>query len=510
MSLLRPSAAGVLAVAALAAGCMSGSPPPQPTTAAAPAPQAPERAFAELLLDYGPELDYVDPGLAFTTQSWSLLWHVYLPLVTYRRAEGEAGARVVPALAEELPAISDDGLVYSFRLRAGLEYSDGRPVRASDVTYAVERLRRMQSPGAPWFEGVAELRADDRERTVEFRLRAADAGFLDVLATPLAAPVPRGTEPVEQAQAPIPSTGPYRVESFEPGREVVLARNGRFAPVPGVPPGNPDRIRADLRPAVMPRADYEPVGAPVPATHYVFMNSQLAPFDRLELRQAVNFAIDRGQLAAGLGGPAVPTQNVLPPGIPGHAPLALYDHDLERAQALVRRAGAEGEEVTVWASGTPASRRPARALVQTLGKIGLRAMYREVSPEEFFRVVAGRRATAQIGVTAWSAALPHPIVWFDALLHGDRIGEAPNTNLSYADVPDLNDRIESLRRQPLLTEDVAQAWAELDRLAMEAALLAPFANRQAADRFSERLDPGCVAEHPVFRVDLARLCVRES
>lgn len=490
---------------------MSGSQSQDVTTEpAAPVAALPERAFEELTVDYGPELDYLDPGLAFTTQSWSLLWHVYLPLLTYRHATGAGGAMVVPALAEELPAISDDALVYQFRLRAGLEYSDGRPVRASDVRYAVERLRRLESPGAAWFAEVEEIRADDEQRTVEFRLRAPQAQFLDVLATPFAAPVPQGTDAVEQAKRPIPATGPYRIERFSPGEEAVLVRNERFRPKPEIAPGNADRIRVDLGRAPLDDADYVPLASPSPSTAYVFMNTQLSPFDRLELRRAVSYAIDREALAASLPDGGEPSQNLLPPGVPGHLPLSVYEHDLQRARALVRQADAEGAEVTVWASAVPASRRPGRALVRTLRELGLRAGYREVPAEEFFRVVAGRQATAQIGVSSWSSPLPHPIVWFDALVHGDRIGEAPNTNLSYADVPELNDGIETLRRQPLLTDDVVQAWAELDRLAIEAALVAPFASRRVEDRFAERVDPACVQEHPVFRIDLAWLCLSDG
>jgi peptide/nickel transport system substrate-binding protein len=472
-----------------------------PETVVPPTVERPERAFAELRVAYGPELDYVDPALAFTTESWSLLWHVYLPLVTFRHAPGEAGAAVVPALAEDLPAISDDGLVYQFTLRAGLAYSDGRPVRAGDFEYAVERLRRMDSPGEGWFAGV-EVEADDGARTVEFRLPRPQARFLQVLATPLAAPVPRGTEPVEQVP---PATGPYAIERFAAGDEVVLGRNERFRPVPAVRPGNPDRIRGDLTGRAR-GADYAPARRPVPSVAYVFMNTQLPPFDRLELRRAVEFALDRAELAAAVGSDAVPTQNLLPPGVPGYARLDLYPHDLERARALVRQAGARGKRVTVWAAA--GSRGPARALWRTLGEIGLRAMYQQLPAERYYAVVAGRRGKAQIGVATWSAPLPHPILWFDALLNGDRIEEVPNTNLSFADEPELNARIEELRRHPVLTEEIEESWAALDRLALEQALLAPFAARTPVHAFGARIDQDCVVQHVVFGLDLARLCAR--
>jgi len=136
--------------------------------------------------------------------------------------------------------------------------------------------------------------------------------------------------------------------------------------------------------------------------------------------------------------------------------------------------------------------------------------HRRLPPEEFFRAVAGREPLAQIGVASWSSPLPHPLRWFDALVNGDRIGEIPNTNLSYADDPELNDRLADLRLRPLLAEEVAAAWAELDRLAVGRALILPFAVRSERGVAGPRLDPACRASHGVFEVDLARLCTRKG
>jgi hypothetical protein len=135
-------------------------------------------------------------------------------------------------------------------------------------------------------------------------------------------------------------------------------------------------------------------------------------------------------------------------------------------------------------------------------------MYQQLPAERYYSVVAGRRGKAQIGVATWSAPLPHPILWFDALLNGDRIEEVPNTNLSFADEPELNARIEELRRHPVLTEEIEESWAALDRLALEQALLAPFAARTPVHAFGGRIDHACAVQHVVFGLDLARLCVR--
>jgi peptide/nickel transport system substrate-binding protein len=498
MSLRRSS---VLLLALAATGCMGGSPPeavPEVRVA-----QPPARAFAELRVSAGPELDYVDPALALTAASWTLLWQVHVGLVTFRHAPGPAGTQIVPALANDVPEISDDGLVYTFQLREGAVYSDGTPVRAGDVRYAIERLRRIESPGAHWFDVVEEIEADDAARMIEFRLREPQPDFLHLLATPLAAPVPRGTAPLEQRRRLLPSTGPYRVELFVPRQEVVLVRNPRFRPVPGVPVGNAARIHVSL--SAGGAVDYVLRGGG-PELSYVFLNTQLPPFDRLEVRRAVAFALDRRALAAAVGDGARPTENVLAPEVPGYERHLVYRRSLPRARRLVRLAEAGGMRVTVWSTAAPAG----RELAEQLREIGLSVRHRRLPAAEFYRVVAGRTARAQIGIVSWSSPLPHPFRWFDALLNGDRLGQAPNTNLSYADDPELNERLADLRLRPLLTDDVVPAWAELDRLAVSRALILPFAVESPEGVLGPRLDPSCRAGHAVFGVDLARACTKRG
>ena len=74
--------------------------------------------------------DYMDPALTYTVNGIEPLWLVYTPLITYAREEGQAGAKLIPGLAEDLPEISEDGTVYKLKLRSGLKYSDGSPVKA--------------------------------------------------------------------------------------------------------------------------------------------------------------------------------------------------------------------------------------------------------------------------------------------------------------------------------------------------------------------------------------------
>src|SRR5436190_21276585 len=97
---------------------------------AAAAPKNPQ-AFGTLraVID---TIDYLDPQQAYTGQSWWAMWNVYETLLTYRHVHGPAGYKLVPGLAQSLPTVSRNGKVYKFKLRKGLKYSSGAPVKATD------------------------------------------------------------------------------------------------------------------------------------------------------------------------------------------------------------------------------------------------------------------------------------------------------------------------------------------------------------------------------------------
>ena len=96
--------------------------------------------------------DYVDPQLSYTLEGWEVLYNVYTPLLTYKHAKGKAGTEVVPGLAKDMPEISADGKTYKLKLRPNMKYSDGTPIKASDFTYAIQRLFKADSGGSVFFD----------------------------------------------------------------------------------------------------------------------------------------------------------------------------------------------------------------------------------------------------------------------------------------------------------------------------------------------------------------------
>src|ERR1700730_17374431 len=92
-----------------------------------------------------------DQGLDFTTQGTELYSVVNTPLLTFKRGvQGVGGTQIEPALAQSLPTVSNGGKTYTFTLRSGLHYSDGTPIKASDVPYALERDIKIPWQAAPF------------------------------------------------------------------------------------------------------------------------------------------------------------------------------------------------------------------------------------------------------------------------------------------------------------------------------------------------------------------------
>src|SRR5918994_57047 len=103
--------------------------------------------------------DYLDPALTYTVNGIEPLWLVYTPLITYKRVDGQEGSQLIPGLAEKMPEISEDGLTYKLRLRKGLKYSDGSPVKASDFEHTIQRVLNLESGGSAFYypiEGAQE------------------------------------------------------------------------------------------------------------------------------------------------------------------------------------------------------------------------------------------------------------------------------------------------------------------------------------------------------------------
>ena len=340
-----------------------------------------------------------DPAVAWDILPWQVLSLTNDGLVGYRRVGGPAGNAIVPDLAAALPAPTDNGKTYTFRLRSGIRYSTGAPVRPADIRRAIERVfvigKQQQPDILSFYAGIVGASRCERERgpcnlaggivaddaagTVTFHLTAPDPDFLYKLAFSWAYAVPGGTPGHEISAAQLPATGPYMTKSLSQGHTWVLVRNPRFHQwSPQAQPGGyPDRIivRLNAGPgqavADVEHGRADVLLSPPPgsigqlATHYtsqlhsgpraeamaLMLNTRVAPFNKLAARQAINYAIDRNTVIALNGGPiaAQSTCQILPPTMPGYRPYCPYTIQPGPSGAWMR-------PISRWPSGLSARR----------------------------------------------------------------------------------------------------------------------------------------------------------
>jgi peptide/nickel transport system substrate-binding protein len=509
-------------------------------------------AFPVLRVAQDTSIDYLDPGLTYSPEGLNVIWNVYLPLLGYRHAGGVDGATIVPYLARDLPTVTNGGKTYTLYLRKGIEYSNGQPVKASDFKATIERDFKLDSPGTGYFYNIvgaddarrsksghiSGIAADDGTGKITIRLESPQGDFANVLASEFAAPVPANAPSSDTSTHPLPATGPYMIQSYQPNKQIVEVRNPHFrasALGGNVPAGNPDKVvwdivadaatalhrttngQDDWDPQQIPSSSLKSVEAKYagqlkvytpPNTYYFFMNTRVAPFDNVLVRRAVNYAIDRDALAQIYGGLASPTENILPPTYPSYAKHTLYPHDLAKAKKLVKQAHAASAKVTVWNHAYGLDPKATEYLVGVLDSIGLKARQHTVTSAVYWATIGNQATNAQIGFADWFQDYPHPLDWFDVLLNGERITKTYNNNYANFDDKAVNAEIDALNKQAIPTSPVNSRWASLDRQIMIQAPWAPFLNREFTDFFNEKVEVACYVNHVVYGFDYSTICMR--
>jgi peptide/nickel transport system substrate-binding protein len=493
-----------------------------------------------VIAQLAPHDQATDPAAAWMLPMWQMLSVTNDGLVGYRRAGGPAGDRLVPDLASALPSSVNGGRTYTFRLRPGIRYSNGTPVRPEDFRHAIERVFAVNAGPAGYYTGIIGagqcertpgrcdlargIITDDQADTVTFNLTAPDPEFLYKLAFPFADAVPAGTPDHQIGPAQLPATGPYMTQSFVPLHQWVLIRNPKFHPwsSQAQPDGYPARIilrldippgpavdaveqnRADVLLSPPPAMLYQLAtrytsqlhSGPLGATIGLVLNTRVWPFDVLAARQALNYAIDRGTLVQMIGGPlmAQPTCQILPPAMPGYQPYCPYTidpgpgggwtaPDLARAEQLVRASGTRGAEVTVVTGGFGTQipvQATGRYLVSVLDQLGYRASLQVIpDPNAYVQRLYDSRQRAQIGWFSWYQDYPAPSNFIGPLLTCQSFIPGNPGNLNAAEF--CNQRIDAQVKQALMLQPrspntAGALWTRIDHEIVDQAPWVPVYN----------------------------------
>ncbi|MDW6024831.1 ABC transporter substrate-binding protein [Mesorhizobium sp. BAC0120] len=483
-----------------------------------------------ITITYKDDVATLDPAIGYDWQNWSMIKSLFDGLMDY-----EPGTtKLRPELAESFE-ISPDGKNFTFHLRSGVKFHNGREMTADDVKYSLDRVTnpKTQSPGAGFFssiKGYEDMAAGKAEslsgvtvvdpQTIKFELTQADATFLHVLALNFAHVVPK--EEVEKYGAdfgkhPV-GTGAFKMTDWTLGQHIVFERNPDYwrkgiphldkitfeigqepivallrlqkgeidIPGDGIPPAKFQEVMND------PEQKARVVVGGQLHTGYVTMNTQMPPFDNVKVRQAVNMAINKDRIVQLINKRAEPANQPLPPSMPGYdKDFKGYAYDVEKAKALLAEAGfANGFETELYAMNTDPNPRIAQAIQQDLAAIGIKASLKALDQASVIAAGGQKDGAPMVwsGGMAWIADFPDASNFYGPIL-ACASAVPGGWNWAWYCNKDLETKAAEANAMtdPAKTEDRNKAWSAIFDKIMEDAPWAPVFNENRYTLKSARM-----------------------
>ena len=432
------------------------------------------------------DVDYIDPALAYGTNSWQILDATCAKLMYYPDKLGAAGNKLTPDAAVGFPTVSKDGKTYTFTIRSGWKSNTGQALTAANFAFAINRdlNPKMQSPAVPFITGPsgiagAQAVADGKAATASgvkasgqkltITLLKPDGSLLPKLAMDFFCPVPTNTPVEPDGINTFASYGPYYVASRQVGRQIIVKENPNYK---GPRPHNVDTfvftVNTNLDQSLLQvkagQADYDAGGLP-PTAHaglaqqfginkgryfvnggsnidYVALNTSRPAFAKVAMRRAAQFAVDRPALVRQRGFLAGRRDDqILPPGIAGYKDYKLYPikgSDYAKAKALAQQGGG-CKDITLYTTNNAVGQGLGQVFKYNMSQIGCNVNVKLLQGFQIYIATGtkGEPYDAAIGV-GWFADYADPYDFIDILLNGDNIHEANNNNLSYLNAPALN------------------------------------------------------------------------
>lgn len=473
----------------------------------------------------------LDPKVNYTAQYWQLYQASYDGLLGFKYADDAGSFEIVPNLAEALPTSSNDGKTLTFKLRKGIKFSDGSDVTVNDVKASFERIFKVLSPTAGGFyNGIVGADAclkepatckldqgvvvDAATNSVVLNLIAADETIQSKLAVPHAAINPASAPVKDAGTTIIPTTGPYMFKSYDPNKSLIMVRNPYFKEWShdAQPQGYPDEIHykfgltatAQVTAIQNDQANwmYDPIPAdrlneigtkfadqvhiqPLTAMWYLPMNTNLAPFNNVKARQAVNYAIDRAAMVKIFGGEklASPVCSFLPPGFPGHVDYCQYTKggsvespaqawtapDIEKAKKLVEESGTKGQKVGIVVSDDEVNKQTGEYIQSVLTEIGYKATLKPISGNIQFTYIQNTNNKVQISLSQWYQDYPAASDFLYILLSCASFTPGSDSSINMAGYCNKELDVKMQKAMTLGLTDPAAAnkmWGDIDKEVM--------------------------------------------
>lgn len=462
----------------------------------------------------------LDPARSYDTTSIPYTRLLYRGLVDF-----DFQSRVINAVAAKRE-VSPDGKTYTFWLRPDARFASGERVRPDDFRFAIERVLdpKTASDGTSFFtiidgakEWIAdregprklehlrgiEVRGDDQ---IIFHLLQADNTFLNNLALPFAYAVQREYVAKLEAQhldlSEHPNgCGPFKFVEWVHDGWLTLEKNPNYYDK-SLPKSNRIEVRFGISPTLQsmlyeqgaldiqqissaPPPDFlrmtqtlpwknQVLSGPNFDVYYVAMNNEVAPFNDVRVRQALNYAINRQRIASYLTGRVQVAHGFLPPGMPGYNPdLKGYNTDPNKARALLKAAGYKDDPDApipfIYPTTYPWGDKAAQSIQADLRAVGMTISLQKM-PYGELKAIAGRRGPngGRLVMQGWSADYPDAANFLDPLSNGRSITAQSSLNRSFYSNP----RVNKLLDGALIDQNPARrlaAYQEAEKIVVEQA-----------------------------------------
>ena len=401
----------------------------------------------------------LDPALSTDVPTGRAVAYVFDGLTRFT-----PDAKVVPGLAKSWD-VSADGITYTFHLRSGVKFHDGRPFTANNVVASFQRvLDPATKGGRGWplypIKGAEDYAASKaktisgmaapNDSTVVITLKEPFSIFPKLLAMPVTSVIP-GNPSADFGQKPI-GTGPWKFVEWRHDDYLRFAKNPDY--FDGAP--KTDSLMARIIPEMSTAtAEFEAgnvdvlnvpdeagkswqadpgkkkllSSAPALRFWYVAINTTRGPLSDVRVRQALNYAVDvntmLSQVMAGRGSVA---NGVIPPTLGGAEPSRKgYPHDVNKAKQLLAAAGhPNGIDVELWSATTDQSPRVAQTIQANLAEAGIRAKI--VQRDASSMREAARKGQTDLALKEWWADYPDAENFLYPLLHSKNKGVGGNVS----------------------------------------------------------------------------------
>lgn len=497
----------------------------------------------ELHLGSAINCDSWDPQRTYFIHCWNWQRLFTRQLLTFGGAPGTGNLTPVPDLATALGEHNADFTRWTYHLKPDIKWEDGTPITSRDIKYGISRLfainflalgpagtylcllsscnsRGIASYRGPYEDtkaGVPSIETPD-DRTVVFHLTSSYAQWDRLMTLPAAAPVPAGKDTGASYGLHPVASGPYKIESYQPGKSIRFIRNSAWLP-------STDTVRVpkldsiDL--TILAKADdldqrieqgsldLLDLGSPQPAwqarimanpeliayadnphttaIRYLALAPSVRPLDNVHCRRAIHHALDKVALIEAHGGPLTGSVagSMAPPGVPGHDPG--YDPypsgldgtgDLDRARTELRECGRpDGFEIGMAYPTIDPGPKVFKAVQSSLGRVGIKVIAKPDDGSKYYVSFAGSPDTVRkeglgIILAAWGWDFPGSIErYWKQIADSRSILPVGNRNYPSLDDPRINRALDQTRT----SIDQEAAGKQINRYVMESAVYLPYA-----------------------------------